>query len=139
MHTPAFAAAAAGFLAGTAPHQNHGGDDNHHQGKELLPFHAWNIPAKANRAIEIFLPSPGCELSGPWQNMAMAIGIIWITIPHQMNEPNENPRQYRWPWLVAAAVALGLVLAVVWMGFAVKKVERERDLNAPLPSTAPVH
>ena len=70
--------------------------------------------------------------------MAIAIGQIRITIPRQMNEPNENPRSYRWPWLAAAAVVLGLVLAVIWVGLAVKKVERERDLNAPLPDSAPV-
>jgi len=55
-----------------------------------------------------------------------------------MSELNENPRRYKWPWFVAAAVALGLGLAIVWVSFAVKKVERERDVNAPLPSTAPV-
>jgi hypothetical protein len=35
-------------------------------------------------------------------------------------------------------VLLGIVLAVVWMGFAVKKIEREREVNAPLPASAPV-
>ncbi len=54
-----------------------------------------------------------------------------------MNEANESPRRYRWPWLVAAAVVLGLVLAVAWMSQAVKKVEQERDVNGPLPATAP--
>jgi hypothetical protein len=54
-----------------------------------------------------------------------------------MNEPNEPPRQYRWPWMVAAAVVLGIVLAIIWMSAAVKKVERERDVNGPLPSGAP--
>ena len=48
-----------------------------------------------------------------------------------MNNPNESPRRYRWPWLVAAAVALGLALAIVWVSFAVKKVERERDVITP--------
>jgi hypothetical protein len=56
-----------------------------------------------------------------------------------MNEPTATaPRRYRWPWIVAAMVVLGLILAVVWMGQAVKKVEQERDVNAPLPSTAPM-
>ena len=42
-----------------------------------------------------------------------------------MNEQNEIPpgQKYRWPWFVLAAVLLGIVLAVVWMGFAVKKIE----------------
>ena len=51
------------------------------------------------------------------------------------NPPKQN---YRWPWFVGAAVVLGLALAIVWMSIAVKKVERERDVNAPLPSSAPV-
>jgi hypothetical protein len=54
-----------------------------------------------------------------------------------MNETNENPRRYKWPWLALAAVVLAVVLAIVWMTFAVKKVERERDFSAPLPSSAP--
>ena len=48
------------------------------------------------------------------------------------------PRRYRWPWLVAAMVLLGVVLAVVWMSRAVRTVERERDVNGPLPGSAPV-
>ena len=54
-----------------------------------------------------------------------------------MDEPNKHPRRYRWPWIVAAAAVLGVALAIVWMVFAVKKVERERNWNAPLPSSAP--
>ena len=45
---------------------------------------------------------------------------------------------YHWPWFVGAAVVLAVVLAVVWLSFAVKKVERERDFNAPLPNSTPV-
>jgi hypothetical protein len=56
-----------------------------------------------------------------------------------MNEPNGDRRRYKWPWLVAAAVLLGIVLAIVWVSFAVKKVEQERDVNGPLPSSTPVH
>ena len=50
-----------------------------------------------------------------------------------MSEPKQT---YRWPWLVLAAVLLAIVLAVVWVGFAVKKVEQQRDFN-PLPNSAP--
>jgi uncharacterized membrane protein YqiK len=44
-----------------------------------------------------------------------------------MNEPEENSarQNLKWPWFAAAAVVLGIVLAIVWMTFAVKKVERE--------------
>ena len=58
-----------------------------------------------------------------------------------MSKRDDNsPRQkYRWPWFAAAAVLLAIVLAVVWMTFAVKKVERESDFSAPLPSSAPTH
>jgi hypothetical protein len=55
----------------------------------------------------------------------------------KMNQPNQTPRRHRWPWVVAAAVIAGIVLAIVWMIFAVKKVERERDFGSPLPSSAP--
>jgi hypothetical protein len=51
-----------------------------------------------------------------------------------MGEPNENPPRYQWPWFVLTAVLLGVVLAVVWMSFAVHRERQERDFNAPLPS-----
>jgi len=55
-----------------------------------------------------------------------------------MGEPNGNaPQQkYRWPWLVLAAVLLAIVLAIVWVGIAAKKVEQQRDFT-PLPAGAP--
>jgi hypothetical protein len=58
-----------------------------------------------------------------------------------MNEPGDNsPKQnLKWPKFAAAAVALAIVLAVVWMTFAVKKVEAQRDFSSPLPSSAPTH
>jgi hypothetical protein len=52
-----------------------------------------------------------------------------------MDDPNENPRQHRWPWFVLAAFLLGVALAVLWISFEVRKVERERDVNAPLPAS----
>ena len=53
-----------------------------------------------------------------------------------MNEPDETPpkQNYKWPWFVLAAVVLFVVLAIVWVSFAVKKVEQERDFNAPVPA-----
>jgi hypothetical protein len=61
---------------------------------------------------------------------AAASALYWL----QMSEPNENPRRYKWPWFVLAAVALGIVLAIVWMSFAVHREKRERDFNAPIPA-----
>jgi hypothetical protein len=53
-----------------------------------------------------------------------------------MNEPKENPRRYKWPWFVLAAVVLFVALTVVWVSFAVKKVEQQRNFNAPVPAGA---
>jgi hypothetical protein len=55
-----------------------------------------------------------------------------------MDDPNENPRRHRWPWLVLAAFLLGVALAILWIRFEVRKIERERDFNAPLPAS-PAH
>ena len=57
-----------------------------------------------------------------------------------MSEPDKNlpERKYRWPWFFWASVFLFIALAVLWVGLAVKKIERQRDVNAPLPNTAPV-
>jgi len=54
-----------------------------------------------------------------------------------MGEPNEEApkRRYRWPWFVLAAFLLAVALAILWMSFAVRKVEQERNVNAPLPSS----
>ena len=59
--------------------------------------------------------------------------------PIAMNEPGDNlPKQhYKWPWFVLAAVVLAVVLAVVWMSYAVKHERDQRDFSAPLPSSAP--
>ncbi len=62
-----------------------------------------------------------------------------------MNEPekqsperNSPERKYRWPWFFWASVFLFIALAVLWVGLAAKKIASQRDVNAPLPSTAPV-
>lgn len=58
----------------------------------------------------------------------------------KMLEPENNnpPRpKYKWPWFVLGFVVLGFVLAVIWVALAARKIEQQRDLNAPLPSTAP--
>lgn len=57
-----------------------------------------------------------------------------------MNESGDNlPKQKLvWPWFAAAILLLGIAAAIVFMLFAVKKVESQRDFSAPLPSSAPV-
>jgi hypothetical protein len=54
-----------------------------------------------------------------------------------MKEPDENfpKRTYQWPWFVLAGVLLGVVLAIVWMSFAVHREKQERDFNAPIPTS----
>jgi len=52
-----------------------------------------------------------------------------------MDEPNEKPRRYRWPWFVLAAFLLFVALTIFWMSFEVRKVEQERNLSAPLPGS----
>ena len=53
-----------------------------------------------------------------------------------VNEPDEIPpkRKYKWPWFVLAAVLLGIILAIVWVGFAANREKQERDFNAPIPA-----
>jgi hypothetical protein len=52
-----------------------------------------------------------------------------------MSESNENPRRYKWPWFVLAAVILFVVLAVVFVSFKAEQIKQERDFNAPLPGS----
>jgi hypothetical protein len=55
----------------------------------------------------------------------------------KMNEPNENPpRRYKWPWFVLAAFVLFVLLAIVWMSFAVRMVEQKRNRPAPPPTNS---
>ena len=53
-----------------------------------------------------------------------------------MDEPvaNPPPRRYRWPWIVAVALIVWVLLAVVWMVFAVRQVEERRDGDTLPPS-----
>jgi hypothetical protein len=56
-----------------------------------------------------------------------------------MSEPDDDlPKPtYKWPWFVLAAFLTAVVLAVLWMSYAVRREKQERDFNAPLPSSAP--
>lgn len=49
-----------------------------------------------------------------------------------MNDQNENPRRYKWPWFVLAAVVLFVALTIVWMSLAVSREKQERNFNAPI-------
>ena len=53
-----------------------------------------------------------------------------------MTEPEEKvPKQnYRWPYYLAAGVVLGIVLAIIWVGYAAHRETAERNFNAPLPA-----
>jgi len=55
-----------------------------------------------------------------------------------MGEQNEDApkRRYLWPWLVLAAFLLGVALAILWMSFEVRNVERARNVNEPPPGKA---
>lgn len=54
-----------------------------------------------------------------------------------MDEQNDSsgPPRYKWPWFVLGAVALGIVLAVIWMSVLVHRIREERETNPwPQPS-----
>lgn len=51
-----------------------------------------------------------------------------------MEDEDKNPRRYKWPWFVLAAVVVFVVLTIVWVSLAAKKVEQERGGNAPVPA-----
>src|SRR2546426_10715854 len=54
------------------------------------------------------------------------------------HEP-ESPvaRQYRWPWFVLAAVLLGIVLMVLWVLGAVRRVKQIKESTGHSASAAP--
>jgi bacteriorhodopsin len=51
-----------------------------------------------------------------------------------MDEQDEIPRNYKWPWFVLAAAILFVMLAVVFVGFKARQIEHERDFSAPMQS-----
>ncbi len=59
---------------------------------------------------------------------------------NKMNQsaPTENQRRYLWPWIVWPMALLFVVITVVSVWLNAKKIEGQRDVNAPLPSSAPV-
>lgn len=59
----------------------------------------------------------------------------WYETIKAMDEPQ---RKYKWPWFFWGAVILFILLAVLAVGFAAKKISSERDFT-PLPGTSPLH
>jgi hypothetical protein len=57
-----------------------------------------------------------------------------------MNEPeaNQPPRKYVWPWIFWGMALLFIALAVLWVWLAATKIQSQRDVNTPLPQSAPV-
>jgi hypothetical protein len=54
---------------------------------------------------------------------------------HHFMADEKNPkRNYRWPWFVLAGVVLGVVLMIVWVGYAALREKEERNFSAPLPA-----
>lgn len=51
-------------------------------------------------------------------------------------EDKTPPKKYKWPRVALALVALGIVLAIIWVAFAAHEVE-EQSASQPLPSSAP--
>ena len=45
--------------------------------------------------------------------------------------PGQSKRRYLWPWFVLAAVVLGILLAILWMSYEIKRTKRNRDIGAP--------
>jgi hypothetical protein len=62
-----------------------------------------------------------------------------MSTPAPQPEPGTPaPRRYRWPWYLLAFVIGWLAISVLWVTLAARKVAEERDLDAPLPSSAPI-
>jgi hypothetical protein len=51
--------------------------------------------------------------------------------------PDEKTPPLKWPKFVLAAVILFFALAIFWMAMAVHKLQQQRNVNAPLPSSMP--
>ncbi|HWX22451.1 MAG TPA: hypothetical protein VN578_21325 [Candidatus Binatia bacterium] len=41
------------------------------------------------------------------------------------------PHRHHWPWFVLGAVALAIILAVLWMTREIERTRRLREFNAP--------
>jgi hypothetical protein len=53
-------------------------------------------------------------------------------IPRMPEQNAKDPKtRYRWPWFLLAAVILAIVLAVIWMSVAVRRVREYRKPEMP--------
>jgi hypothetical protein len=53
-----------------------------------------------------------------------------------MQDSNQTqPRRYVWPWFVAGAVVLGVVLAVIWVSREVRRTREYRNSMDSAPVT----
>ncbi|HVV00236.1 MAG TPA: hypothetical protein VHH88_02670 [Verrucomicrobiae bacterium] len=50
---------------------------------------------------------------------------------NQPEPQSKPPVRYKWPWFLAAFVLLGILLAILWMSFAVERVRIIRNANEP--------
>ena len=51
--------------------------------------------------------------------------------PPEPKDATTPPLAYKWPRYALGAVVLAIILAVVWMSYAVKRTRMIRDLNMP--------
>src|SRR6185369_8241638 len=54
------------------------------------------------------------------------------------DDPGPPPKRYVWPWLLAGAIILAILLAVLWMKHEVDRTRRLRALNFPAVNGWPV-
>jgi hypothetical protein len=52
-----------------------------------------------------------------------------------MNESNEKPPRYKWPWFVLVGFILFVLLAIAWMSYAVHEERENLHFSAP-PSSS---
>ncbi len=54
---------------------------------------------------------------------------------NEVPSAEKNPRR-TWPWVLAAVVMLGVVLAVVWVRAEARRIHQQRQTEMPPPGGA---